>query len=1229
MKKIFISLLILTFGSYVAFTQENIEVRKIAKPVYPVLVPTSINTEKNSEPGNTTLSVGGAYVSPVAPPDANRSNSLQDIPLNLFTGTASYSIPVYNLKEGRLGLNLSLNYTPSQIKPHTVSGWTGLGWDLSGIPTISRIVRDGPDEGRLVQNIGQKGYYFYGNDLVMLDNSQDKQPDIFILNTGSGSYKFSFDRYKNVHFYPDNDIKVEVSHINNPNEIGSAHIAKVFSQFIITLPDGTKYYFSGNKIEESGEIEALEAIQNQVYPFGEGFFDFIENNFLTSAWNCTKIVSAYGEEINFTYENVAYTYYKLAENTDLCSTTSIYPRKINKVYNRSAQISEIISSNIKIKFKTGYENCTTDYDVNPPVTTCETIGDIRLDINGWANDPFEISRSNRLNSIEISDNVPNPTIKSLFNFYYDYFNSLTQNLPPNYNPLNIGDSYNYRLKLNAVYMPNGNNLSFVYKTESNLYYSRLTYAIDHWGYYSGINLNGSLTGLVGRDSNFPEITCTSPRNAVFEPSLANVLLEVKSSSGSTLNFEYEPHTAKNYALNVGGFRIKKIIGKDLIRGTETQKVFSYLAENNLSSGFLPIKPMYFVKTGNVFKPHSDLYNSLYAESGRPQIGYSRVIEQISATDGSIQLGKTITYFDQDQTEGSIKQFPACTTNCVYNPVYFNLSHDYKQGQVLKIENYNLTNQLINKVEYSYTNNCGIKTDSTSAFRNYKEIYPGGFTWISQNYYEVFRKYRIESQTSTSFSRDGTGTPITQNVAFTYKDEMPLAFTNIYRGKHNQVVKTTTNDEEGRIIESLNKIVADFNFDIDTVVVCEPGCGIGLPCSDPLCQYYQVSVHIPAWNTDARAVFESQKRNILYSPIESIQTIDNKIVGASYQNYHSSPSNILTLPKSTFAFREYGLSSNDFTGVYFRKADDAMVKEDIHYREPVSEILTCNNLGMPLTAKSPKGGTSASSYDATGLLPISKTSNFGKPDALNTSYEYTTKMHGVSKIIVPNLTEQRFEYYSVDGKLKLIRDKDNNVLKQVEYNLNLINNGPSSIIWGSNYRNKKCENGQVSLTLGIVGNVNIANVEFSTDAGLTWVNANYGDNGYSFLTPEVPNSYNNLNSINFLARASDNLTNIISTNFQPSCSSNTDFSFGPITTVETGSEPNTCDYSFQVTGLANQSYFEYSTDNINWLSYFDHTQNGTSGLTLTLPKAISGTQDFWVRPAENHSIVRFKQLPTCN
>jgi len=139
-------------------------------------------------------------------PDASALAKYADIPVSLYSDTATISIPVYEIKERELSLPISLNYHGSSgHKVETVVPRTGLGWTLEAGGLIARTVRGWPDEhahrgflyqaqqhdvGDYAQGTPQQQYEWYD---AMAEGCLDAEPDLFYFNFAGYSGKFMFD----------------------------------------------------------------------------------------------------------------------------------------------------------------------------------------------------------------------------------------------------------------------------------------------------------------------------------------------------------------------------------------------------------------------------------------------------------------------------------------------------------------------------------------------------------------------------------------------------------------------------------------------------------------------------------------------------------------------------------------------------------------------------------------------------------------------------------------------------------------------------------------------------------------------------------------------------------------------------------------------------------------------------------------------------------------------------
>ena len=177
----------------------------------------------------------------VQSPTAASLGKFGDIPVNLYTGTPSISIPLYELKGRKLSVPITLNYHASGIKVEEIAGWVGLGWALNAGGVITRTVIGIPDD-----QVG--GYHFTADDLYPGTNwsnnpsqsyiqdlkgeAADSEPDIFFFNFAGRSGKFVYGLADTVRSIPYQKLKIV------PTQ-GAQQVTK----WTITSENGTRYIF--------------------------------------------------------------------------------------------------------------------------------------------------------------------------------------------------------------------------------------------------------------------------------------------------------------------------------------------------------------------------------------------------------------------------------------------------------------------------------------------------------------------------------------------------------------------------------------------------------------------------------------------------------------------------------------------------------------------------------------------------------------------------------------------------------------------------------------------------------------------------------------------------------------------------------------------------------------------------------------------------------------------------
>lgn len=241
-------------------------------------------------------------VTPLSPNAASIAR-YGETPVGHFTGVPSISIPIHIIQSGELSLPLSLSYHAGGIKVEDVASSVGLGWSLSGPPTISRRIMNLPDEGSngfyeryqgqpiidywtadeiaagpisLGQNTINQGAPIWSQ--LVKEGLIDLEPDIFNYNLLNASGVFFYNQdTESFNKRPMNQIQI-IRHTGNT--------------YILIDEKGVKYFF--DQIESTGQ-NSLE---------------------LASTWYVSKIVNAnHTDSLVFEYNFNLYSTRKMNSET--------------------------------------------------------------------------------------------------------------------------------------------------------------------------------------------------------------------------------------------------------------------------------------------------------------------------------------------------------------------------------------------------------------------------------------------------------------------------------------------------------------------------------------------------------------------------------------------------------------------------------------------------------------------------------------------------------------------------------------------------------------------------------------------------------------------------------------------------------------------------------------------------------------------------------------------------
>jgi hypothetical protein len=229
-----------------------------------------------------------ANTAPVILPSPNSAvlTNLVSENVDLYTGKTNINLPLYTLKAGRIELPITLQTNINAHKVNDIGTQTGLGWNLNAGGTITRVMRNLPDEFagntisssyqlpgwgylnikgngqnvdlsyfdtpnpdvNVIKNIIAKGNWNVKTNVP--DRGWDLQPDEFYFNFGNYSGKFVFDQDGGINLIPQSNLQITpiFQVISGVNKI---------TGFIVLTEDGFKYEF-GNPANGNYNLAPVE-----------------------------------------------------------------------------------------------------------------------------------------------------------------------------------------------------------------------------------------------------------------------------------------------------------------------------------------------------------------------------------------------------------------------------------------------------------------------------------------------------------------------------------------------------------------------------------------------------------------------------------------------------------------------------------------------------------------------------------------------------------------------------------------------------------------------------------------------------------------------------------------------------------------------------------------------------------------------------------------------------------
>ena len=533
----------------------------------------------------------------IASPNAASLGKFGDVPVSLHTGIPEISIPIYKIKSGSLEMPISLSYHAGGLKVMENASWVGAGWALNAGGVITRTVMGAPDDLGLYHAATDRGHFSdYGYNSYLFSDGPatcaapptvcaqgrsgmpannkapqdsefptakyDGESDLYFFNFNGYTGKFYFNDDRTPMIIPEMDLKITTLYPGND--------WRGITGFIITTPDGTKYYFGINPTVSDGDIDATEETYNattQNTYVGQG---------ATSAWYLIRVESADQQSvIRLSYKTENYSYYTLnmfpipsVRNPDFFAYNVEYD--LDKNFIDGVRLDKIFFNNGEVDFNAGnlrqdmmWGNSLTSLVDNPNTNAnvgARALGDI---------------------SIVSTD------LCKKFKFYTSYFVDNISGMPGYFSgPSWSGYDFNsdkYRLKLDSIQESSCNSVQinppYKFTYNSGFVPRKLHFGIDHWGFYNGITTNSTLipTYTITPDGQIAQMqTITgADRDTHWPYSLGGTLEKITYPTAGSTAFNYESNsvytsntvTSMAYRLNLVAHLFGQ--GEDSMDGTFT------------------------------------------------------------------------------------------------------------------------------------------------------------------------------------------------------------------------------------------------------------------------------------------------------------------------------------------------------------------------------------------------------------------------------------------------------------------------------------------------------------------------------------------------------------------------------------------------------------------------------------------------------------------------------------
>ncbi len=962
-------------------------------------------------------------ITPLSPNSASLFK-YAELPVNMYTGIPSISIPLYEIKSGSISVPISLSYHAGGFRYEEQAGWTGLGWTVQAGGQVTRNIKGFADE---------KYDGFFHHSVNYLNASQcsvslfdsiikkyvDVQPDEFSYSMPGKSGRFIHQQ----------GATQPTTIPYDPIKINKTWSVADLSKFEIIDESGTTYRFGNYKNENSRVVEKT---------FGGSGVYVEDQDPMPNSWMLTEIESAdVSQKIRYNY------------------TTANNAQKLSRQY-RIDIIDNPGGAGINCQSPTPSMSNAIQTDLTYSIAT-QYLSEILFD-NGkvqfiqsstYRTDVFPDQRS--LEYIKIySLNGTNYNLLKSIKFIYSYFKKNNNN-----------SLQDWKLKLDKIQTLSADGTiqeehSFEYHTNNfsgDLYYPNDFNAQDYWGYFNGKTSNTNL---------IPQQTISYVANPTINISIGGanrnvdttylregVLKRITYPTGGFSEFDYEAHQY-DYAGQIayaGGLRVKRITSQASSSAIPIIKTYKY-GQNASGKGF-----QNFLNYLGYFTTSS--MHSMTADCWYRATTYSSTSSmQIDGNESTPVLYPYVTEYvgDPISNNGRIEYVydgGSLQADGVYLAYYPDNNNIYRQTNHWKRGN------LTKRTVY---NSSGAKiSETTNAYLELKSLDQGLGLLVQER-----------------VIRDNYPLPLSCYFPVRSNDYLPV-YGYVHYPLKTGILKLSGTSETQYDPNDVNKSISiSTNYNYESVytqpievekIISNTSGGINERTSSYTKYPFQYTFTGAPSGYEASGIKYLQDKNIIGFPVEQYSVkkvlsggtiIDSKVTGGTITTYRSDKpyqdkiwqlETVSPIPVSSFGSGS-SLSGNSFVknAAYQSKVtfDNYDTKGNILAYHKESDIQKVYIWGYNKTY--PVAEVTGASYSTVmGMLTQSILDNPADDAALRSHLNNLRSISGAQVttytyrplVGVTSLTDinNRTSYYVYDefNRLILIKDKDYKILKKICYN----------------------------------------------------------------------------------------------------------------------------------------------------------------------------------------------------